>query len=47
VSPSGGRITLAGDGFPHLALWTKPPHHSCPWKPGPATPTGGWRRRAP
>jgi galactose mutarotase-like enzyme len=24
VSPSGARITLAGDGFPHLALWTKP-----------------------
>jgi len=24
VSPSGARITLAGEGFPHLALWTKP-----------------------
>ena len=23
VSPSGARITLAGEGFPHLALWTK------------------------
>lgn len=24
VSPSNARITLAGEGFPHLALWTKP-----------------------
>jgi galactose mutarotase-like enzyme len=24
VAPSGARITLAADGFPHLALWTKP-----------------------
>jgi galactose mutarotase-like enzyme len=24
VSPSGARITLAREGFPHLALWTKP-----------------------
>lgn len=24
VAPSGARITLAGDGFAHLALWTKP-----------------------